>query len=69
MSTINEKTIKDWKIDYCRNASVLLFLGSLFTESLRLFVIFTGVSLYSKLMLKVKKPGKTNQLLKTQSLL
>jgi len=56
VSTINEKTIKDWKIEYCRNASVLLFLGSLFTGSLRLFVIFTGVSLYSKLMLKVKKP-------------
>merc|ERR1711963_1331849 len=56
VSTINEKIIKDWRTEYCRNASVLLFLGSLFTGSLRLFVIFTGVSLYSKLMLKVKKP-------------
>ena len=59
VSTIDESVIKDWKIGYCQNGSILVFLAMIFTGSIWLFFAFIGLAFFSSWVFKIKKPGKT----------
>ena len=59
VSTIDETVIKDWKIGYCQNGSILVFLAMIFTGSIWLFFAFIGLAFFSSWVFKIKKPGKT----------
>merc|ERR1712062_601998 len=56
VSTINETVIKDWKVQYCQNGFILVFLTVLFTGALWVFIGFVAVVLFLRGILQKKKP-------------